>query len=573
MSPISYALPDLTGTVVNAGRLQLVRLLGVGSYGRVYQAKDTSSSESSPIYYAVKCQIHYDPATSYGNMLDNEIELHSSISYDDRILAFHRTFLSDDDKFFFTVLDYCAGGDLYGAIQEGRFDGNVSLVKVFMNQLLDGVAYMHRNSTYHRDLKPENILLKSSGDELDVKIADFGLSTRVGVSSQFGCGSRLYMSPENLDRLVAGGSYFARDTDLWACAVILVNVLTSRFPWFKAERSDPGYKEYLNDPSVLRDALNITQPTADLLNWCFSKKAALRPTLDEFRDAMNAIDEFVLPGDRTPAPHSRFEIPSLGFWPAAGPPPPPAVLDSLFACDCSLMCSKCTPSASEIASLLASDGYMLPDDQPPPFTAAIRISRHVVAQTASSMNLTVPIYDDTDLSANDAFLRAEQNTTPPTSLATSAGSCPRFPPGILLPQTIREPPRYPPGISIPVAANRVSPRFPIGVQIPTASGNLACLPPGVGCSRRSESYRSFEDQKGRCSSSFSTSASYFDSSGAHYEEDDFVILLGDGDTLVFPRPPSYIPDPQMKKVPPSRHAIEQVEFSRARELLRSCHLL
>ena len=45
--------------------------------------------------------------------------------------------------------------------------------------LLYILLYCHEKGVVHRDLKPENILLKSKGDLLNIKIADFGFATHV----------------------------------------------------------------------------------------------------------------------------------------------------------------------------------------------------------------------------------------------------------------------------------------------------------------------------------------------------------------------------------------------------------
>lgn len=51
-----------------------------------------------------------------------------------------------------------------------------SEVRYFMGQLVEGTKYIHSHDIIHRDLKLGNMLLN---DEMDVKIADFGLATRV----------------------------------------------------------------------------------------------------------------------------------------------------------------------------------------------------------------------------------------------------------------------------------------------------------------------------------------------------------------------------------------------------------
>lgn len=48
--------------------------------------------------------------------------------------------------------------------------------RYFMKQICDGVNYLHQNRIIHRDLKLGNLFLN---DELQVKIGDFGLATKL----------------------------------------------------------------------------------------------------------------------------------------------------------------------------------------------------------------------------------------------------------------------------------------------------------------------------------------------------------------------------------------------------------
>lgn len=60
------------------------------------------------------------------------------------------------------------------------------------------MAYCHSRKVIHRDLKPENILLLEKGDDLDIKIVDFGCSCFFDVHKNLSglFGSVYYIAPE-----------------------------------------------------------------------------------------------------------------------------------------------------------------------------------------------------------------------------------------------------------------------------------------------------------------------------------------------------------------------------------------
>ena len=55
----------------------------------------------------------------------------------------------------------------------GRYVYLLLLCQIFLGQLVEAIAYCHRNRVMHRDIKPENILI---GNNRELKIADFGMA-------------------------------------------------------------------------------------------------------------------------------------------------------------------------------------------------------------------------------------------------------------------------------------------------------------------------------------------------------------------------------------------------------------
>ena len=57
--------------------------------------------------------------------------------------------------------------------------GDHRLVKLYLWQMLHGIAYCHARRVLHRDLKPQNLLIDRGGATL--KLADFGLARAFGI--------------------------------------------------------------------------------------------------------------------------------------------------------------------------------------------------------------------------------------------------------------------------------------------------------------------------------------------------------------------------------------------------------
>lgn len=128
------------------------------------------------------------------------------------------------------VLEY-AGGELFKYIvDKGRMPEDQA--RRFFQQMISGIDYSHRLKIVHRDLKPENILLD---DDLNVKIADFGLSNEIkdGDFLKTSCGSPNYAAPE----VIRGSLYTGPEVDVWSSGVILYVMLCGRLPF---ENEDVG---------------------------------------------------------------------------------------------------------------------------------------------------------------------------------------------------------------------------------------------------------------------------------------------------------------------------------------------
>lgn len=283
--PVCYSPEDRLGLLL-ANRLELTSILGVGAYGVVYTAVDIHTN----IPYAVKAlnKTGLDPRQR--KFQQREIKLHHLASQHPNVVSLDR--IMDSDDCTFVVIEFCPEGDLFSNITErGHFVGNDILAKHAFLQILDAVQFCHSIGIYHRDLKPENVLVTDRG--MTVKLADFGLATTDEYSSDFGCGSTFYMSPE-CQRVPSRqyACYASAPNDVWSLGVILVNLTCGRNPWKKASSEDSTFRAYLKDPEFLRSILPLSSELNSILRRIFECDPRKRISISELRKLIVACPRF-----------------------------------------------------------------------------------------------------------------------------------------------------------------------------------------------------------------------------------------------------------------------------------------
>ncbi|KAJ5918915.1 hypothetical protein N7454_010059 [Penicillium verhagenii] len=274
--PRCFTPEDRLGFIL-ANRLELTGILGVGAYGVVYTAVDIHTN----ISYAVKAlnKSGLDPRQL--KYQQREIRLHHLASQHPNVVSLVR--IMDSVDCTYVVMEYCPEGDLFSSITDkGNFVSNDPLVKSVFLQLLDAVQFCHSIGIYHRDLKPENVLVTDQG--MTVKLADFGLATTDYITSDFGCGSTFYMSPECQQTNPRPMScYASAANDVWSLGVMLVNLTCGRNPWKRASVEDSTFRAYLKDPFFLKSILPLSTEMVCILSRVFDRDPAKRITIPELR--------------------------------------------------------------------------------------------------------------------------------------------------------------------------------------------------------------------------------------------------------------------------------------------------
>jgi serine/threonine protein kinase len=227
----------------------------------------------------------------------------------------------------FIVMELLRGEDLLRHIE--RTNGlSLDEILQIVAQTCRALSRAHALGIVHRDLKPENLFLTMEGEELFVKLLDFGIAKhqrpqRMGMTEDVNAvfGTPPYMSPE---QIVNADSVDHR-ADLWALSVVIFEMLTGVCPFAGPTPTAVCLKVRAGEftsPSELRPSLPKSVDA-----WF---KRALNPDIElrftsaeelfrEFRQALHLPDALVA---SSPA-FARSLVPTLregGSVPGSAPP-------------------------------------------------------------------------------------------------------------------------------------------------------------------------------------------------------------------------------------------------------------
>uniref|UniRef100_H2ZBB7 Protein kinase domain-containing protein n=1 Tax=Ciona savignyi TaxID=51511 RepID=H2ZBB7_CIOSA len=227
------------------------KVLGHGAFGKVYLAYDADTGRELAVKQ-VEILADNSDATKEIKALQTEIEFLRSLQHE-KIVQYYGC--TEDSNTLSIFMEFMPGGSVkdeikaYGALTE-------PVTCKYARQILEGLVYLHRYHIVHRDIKGANVLRDSSGN---VKLGDFGaakkLQTVVTSSGQTVVGTPYWMSPEVIE-----GRGYGRRADIWSLACTVVEMLTTRPPWYEFEAMAALFKI-------------VTQPTSPQLPPAVSNEA------------------------------------------------------------------------------------------------------------------------------------------------------------------------------------------------------------------------------------------------------------------------------------------------------------
>lgn len=209
------------GTLLG-GRYELIRAIGEGSMGAVYEAIQVGIGRRVALK-TVKAGSHQQ-----ARRLAREAQAAGALNHPN-IVQVNDVHI-DTTGVSFLVMELLEGHSVEAIAAQGLMEP--ARVVRMVRQVLDALQCAHQANIVHRDLKPANLFVTKTGTLGEVvKVLDFGvakLEARYTQLTEAGniVGTPLYMAPEQIRGGIVSGA-----TDIWSVGVVLHELLAGRPPF------------------------------------------------------------------------------------------------------------------------------------------------------------------------------------------------------------------------------------------------------------------------------------------------------------------------------------------------------
>jgi eukaryotic-like serine/threonine-protein kinase len=227
--------PTFSPQDVISGRFKVIRFIGKGGMGEVYEAQDLELRVRVALK-AIRPEISSDPVTI--SRFRHEIQLARKVTHPNvcRIFDLGRHRLSSGVEITFLTMELLEGETLAAHLRrQVRLATEEALLLV--EQMAEALAAAHAARVIHRDFKPSNVILVPSDTKTRAVVTDFGLARALepmGSETISGLlttpeqlvGTPPYMAPEQLE-----GSEATPATDLYALGLVMYEMVTGKLPF------------------------------------------------------------------------------------------------------------------------------------------------------------------------------------------------------------------------------------------------------------------------------------------------------------------------------------------------------
>ncbi|MBX9602643.1 MAG: protein kinase [Bryobacteraceae bacterium] len=296
-----------SGTILSS-RFQIVRFLGSGGMGEVYEALDLTLNEPCALKQ-IRTGLAADEVILA--MFQTEVQLARRVTHANVCRIFD---LGSDSGAGVTYLtmELLTGGSLADKLSEKSLPAEWA--EAVIVQVAGGLAAAHAAGVLHRDLKPGNVLFRRPNHP-EVCITDFGLALVYAQPSRDAAGNEAsgarpqppagtpgYLAPECLE-----GQPPTPASDVYALGLLMHEVLTGSLPFHELGPLGAMVRRCKEAPPPLESAIPAAARFQPIVARCLAPDPRLR-----YRDALE-VQEAIRGEAKRRSPVSRRTLIRAGF--------------------------------------------------------------------------------------------------------------------------------------------------------------------------------------------------------------------------------------------------------------------
>jgi calcium-dependent protein kinase len=197
-----------------SAKYKTIRNLGEpGQYGRAFEVMHKETKKRCAVKEINKARF----SKKNYEQFRREMRIMKDLSHPNIIKGFEAF---EDEQKLYLVMELCSGKELFDRIKAKKRYSEKDAADV-LNQLLQGIEYLHHHKIAHCDLKPDNFMFETDDEHSRVKIIDFGLSKMCRPREYMSSlrGTSFYIAPE-----VFKGRY-TYHCDMWSLGVVMFIML------------------------------------------------------------------------------------------------------------------------------------------------------------------------------------------------------------------------------------------------------------------------------------------------------------------------------------------------------------
>ncbi|PPR06892.1 hypothetical protein CVT24_011582 [Panaeolus cyanescens] len=163
----------------------------------------------------------------------------------------------EDQNYYYLVLPSTAPehlpnrppppSDLFDLVETYPHGLPPAMIRTYLGQIADAVAFLHSHGIVHRDIKDENVVLGPNGKCILIDFGSSGLVKKSGWDTF--SGTLDYAGPE----ILRGERYYGKEQDVWAFGVVAYVLLVGECPFMTAAEAQEGFESPFATASIALD--------------------------------------------------------------------------------------------------------------------------------------------------------------------------------------------------------------------------------------------------------------------------------------------------------------------------------